>query len=64
MHALLLRIGTGLTLAFIYVPLVVIALYAFNERRTQTWPIPGLTLDWFEKAFAQPGRARRAAGRR
>ena len=27
-------IGTGVTLAFIYLPLVVIALYAFNERRT------------------------------
>jgi putative spermidine/putrescine transport system permease protein len=33
----------------------VIALYAFNERRTQTWPIPGLTLEWFGKAFHNPG---------
>ena len=31
------------------------ALYAFNERRTQTWPIPGWTLDWFEKAWHNPG---------
>ena len=46
---------TGLTLAFIYVPLLVIALYAFNERRTQTWPIPGFTLEWFGKAFHNPG---------
>jgi putative spermidine/putrescine transport system permease protein len=51
----LLRFLTGLTLAFIYLPLVVIALYAFNERRTQTWPIPGWTLDWFEKAWHNPG---------
>jgi putative spermidine/putrescine transport system permease protein len=51
----LLRFATGLTLAFIYLPLIVIALYAFNERRTQTWPIPGWTLDWFEKAFHNPG---------
>jgi putative spermidine/putrescine transport system permease protein len=51
----LLRFATGLTLAFIYLPLVVIAMYAFNERRTQTWPIPGWTLDWFEKAFHNPG---------
>jgi putative spermidine/putrescine transport system permease protein len=50
-----LRVATGLTLAFIYVPLLVIALYAFNERRTQTWPIPGFTLEWFEKAFTNPG---------
>ncbi len=46
-----LRIGTALTLAFIYVPLLVIALYAFNERRTLGWPIEGLTLDWFGRAF-------------
>jgi len=51
----LLRALTGLTLAFIYVPLIVIALYAFNERRTQTWPIPGWTLDWFGKALDNPG---------
>jgi len=52
---LLLRIATGLTLAFIYVPLLVIAVYAFNERRTQTWPIEGLTAKWFEKAVQNPG---------
>jgi putative spermidine/putrescine transport system permease protein len=51
----LLRLGTALTLAFLYAPLLVIALYAFNERRVQTWPIPGFTLDWFEKAFHNPG---------
>jgi putative spermidine/putrescine transport system permease protein len=52
---ILLRLGTGLTLAFLYVPLLVIALYAFNSRRTLKWPIPGLTLDWFGKAFENPG---------
>jgi putative spermidine/putrescine transport system permease protein len=26
----MLRIGTGITLAFIYLPLIVIAIYAFN----------------------------------
>jgi putative spermidine/putrescine transport system permease protein len=51
----LLRVATALTLTFIYMPLIVIALYAFNERRTQTWPIPGFTLDWFAKAFDNPG---------
>jgi putative spermidine/putrescine transport system permease protein len=29
----LLRVGTALTLAFLYLPLLVIALYAFNGRR-------------------------------
>ncbi|MEA2347846.1 MAG: putative spermidine/putrescine transport system permease protein [Thermoleophilaceae bacterium] len=51
----LLRLGTGLTLAFLYAPIAVIALYAFNSARTQEWPMPGLTLDWFGKAFVNPG---------
>jgi putative spermidine/putrescine transport system permease protein len=51
----LLRIGTGITLAFMYIPLLVILLYAFNSRRTVKWPIPGFTLEWFNKAFHNPG---------
>src|SRR3954454_18903855 len=50
-----LRIGTGVTLAFIYLPLLIIALYAFNSRRVQTWPIKGLTTDWFVKAWHNHG---------
>jgi putative spermidine/putrescine transport system permease protein len=52
---ILLRIGTGLTLAFIYIPLAIIVLYAFNESRIQTWPIPGFTTEWFGKAWNNPG---------
>ena len=52
---LLLRAGTVLTLTFLYVPLLVILLYAFNSRRTLKWPIPGLTLEWFDRAFHNPG---------
>jgi putative spermidine/putrescine transport system permease protein len=51
----MLRIGTGITLAFIYIPLIVIAIYAFNESRSQSWPIDGLTTEWFSKAFHNPG---------
>ena len=50
-----LKVATSFTLAFIYVPLLVIVLYAFNERRTLAWPLPGLTLKWFEKAVNNPG---------
>ena len=50
-----LRIATGLTLAFIYIPLVVIALFAFNNRRNQNWPIEDWTVRWFEKALDNPG---------
>jgi putative spermidine/putrescine transport system permease protein len=51
----MLRIATAITLAFIYVPLAIIILYAFNKSRIQTWPIPGLTLDWFDKAIHNTG---------
>jgi putative spermidine/putrescine transport system permease protein len=50
-----LRIGSGITLAFIYIPLIVIVIYAFNESRSQAWPIDGVTLEWFDKAFNNPG---------
>jgi len=50
-----LRVGTALTLAFLYLPLVVIAIYAFNPRRVQTWPLEGATTKWFERAFHNDG---------
>jgi len=49
--AILLRVATAATLAFIYVPLLVIGLYAFNESITQGWPISGYTTDWFGEAW-------------
>ncbi len=50
-----MRLGTGFTLAFIYVPLMVVFVYAFSEARTFTWPPPGFTLEWFEKAIDNRG---------
>jgi putative spermidine/putrescine transport system permease protein len=47
---LLLRLAVGVGLAFIYIPLIVIAIYAFNASNLLEWPPPGLTLDWFPKA--------------
>jgi putative spermidine/putrescine transport system permease protein len=49
--ALLLRTGVGVGLAFIYIPLIVLAIYAFNSSNILEWPPPGLTLDWFPKAI-------------
>jgi putative spermidine/putrescine transport system permease protein len=51
----MLRAGTALTLLFLYAPLVVIAIYAFNPRRTLGWPTGGVTLTWFDKALHNPG---------
>jgi putative spermidine/putrescine transport system permease protein len=46
-----LRVVVGLGMAFIYIPLIVIGIYAFNSSKILKWPPPGLTLDWFQKAF-------------
>ena len=46
-----LRLAVGVGLAFIYVPLIVLGIYAFNASNILEWPPPGLTLDWFPKAI-------------
>ena len=51
----LLRLGVGVTLAFIYIPLIVIAIYAFNGGTTLEWPPPSLTFHWFGKAVQNQG---------
>jgi putative spermidine/putrescine transport system permease protein len=52
---MLLRAGTFLTLAFIYLPLFVLALYAFNSSRIQRWPIDGLSFQWVRLAVKNEG---------
>ncbi len=42
-----MAVVTGLVLLFLYVPLLVIMLYAFNPARSQAWPLPGLSTRWF-----------------
>ena len=40
-----------LVLAFLYIPILIICLYAFNASNVQSWPIPGLTTKWFSPAI-------------
>ena len=47
----LLRLGAVVTLAFIYLPLLLIGLYAFNRNVTQEWPIRKYSTRWFSVAF-------------
>jgi putative spermidine/putrescine transport system permease protein len=54
----LLRIASAGVLVFLYLPLVVLAIYAFNESRIQAWPPVGLSLKWFGEAAANPGVVR------
>src|SRR5947199_8335875 len=50
-----LRAAVAVTLAFIYIPLIVIGIYAFNSSNIDTWPPPGLTTHWFGQAFQNSG---------
>lgn len=50
-----LRGGVAITLAFIYIPLIVIAIYAFNGGNSLVWPPPSLTTEWFGKAIDNHG---------
>jgi putative spermidine/putrescine transport system permease protein len=48
------KIAAAAGLAFLHAPVWVIVLYAFTtEDRTYQFPPPGLTLHWFEVAFAR-----------
>jgi len=51
----LLWFGSGITLAFLYLPIVVLVLYAFNSARVQRWPIDGFSTKWFGEAFGNDG---------
>jgi putative spermidine/putrescine transport system permease protein len=50
-----LAIATIVTLGFIYVPIGIIVLYSFNSARVATWPIVGLTTDWYARALQDDG---------
>jgi putative spermidine/putrescine transport system permease protein len=48
---LLLRVAVAVGLAFIYIPLIAIVVYAFNSSKILEWPPPGFTTQWFSDAF-------------
>jgi putative spermidine/putrescine transport system permease protein len=50
----LLRTATGAVLAFLYLPIATIALYAFNAERIQVWPIRQFSTQWFGSAWDNP----------
>ncbi len=49
-----LGVFTALVLAFLYVPIALICVYAFNKSNVESWPIPGLTTKWFSPAIHDP----------
>jgi putative spermidine/putrescine transport system permease protein len=51
----LLRVTTGLVLGFIYVPLALVVIYAFNSSGTSAWPPTGFTTQWVIDAIENTG---------
>jgi putative spermidine/putrescine transport system permease protein len=44
-------VWTVLILLFLFVPIVLIVVYAFNASNVQSWPLPGLSTKWFSSTF-------------
>jgi putative spermidine/putrescine transport system permease protein len=55
---ILLRLASVWVLAFLYLPIIVLAIYAFNASRIQFWPPTELSLRWFFEAAATPSIVR------
>jgi putative spermidine/putrescine transport system permease protein len=47
-----LRVMTAVILGFLYLPLVIIGINAFNESGFMVWPPTGFSLRWFEQTLA------------
>jgi putative spermidine/putrescine transport system permease protein len=45
---------TAFVVLFLWAPLALIMVYAFNKSNVQSWPIPGLTTHWFRVAWGAP----------
>jgi putative spermidine/putrescine transport system permease protein len=48
-----IKAGSVFTLAFLYVPLAIVVIYAFNDSIGQAWPIQNYTTKWFGIAFRE-----------
>jgi len=46
-----LVVWTSLVVLFLWLPLVLVCLYAFNKSNIQSWPFPGWTTHWFSEAW-------------
>jgi len=58
MEARATRLSLGLwatlVVLFLWIPLVLICVYAFNSSNIQSWPIAGFTTKWFHSAWNNP----------
>jgi putative spermidine/putrescine transport system permease protein len=46
-----LAVWTVLIMLFLFIPIAIIVLYAFNPSNVQSWPLHGLSTKWFSSTF-------------
>ena len=46
-----LGVWTALIILFLFFPIAIIMLYAFNPSNVQSWPLPGLSTRWFSSTW-------------
>ena len=51
-----LAVWSALVVLFLWIPLALIMLYAFNKSNVQSWPIPAFTTHWFRAAWTSEVR--------
>ena len=44
-------VWTALIMLFLFFPIAIIILYAFNSSNVQSWPLPGLSTRWFSSTW-------------
>jgi putative spermidine/putrescine transport system permease protein len=49
-----LRVWVALVLLFLFLPIVLIVLYSFNQSNIESWPISSFSLHWFSVAWHDP----------
>lgn len=50
-----LQLTVYVLIAFLYLPLIVVVVFAFNGGSNLSWPIQGLSLRWFQQIFGDTG---------
>jgi len=58
----LIKGGTAVTLLFLYVPIVILVLYAFGKGISRKWPPDLWTTKWFQAAWEDPDVRRAIVG--
>ena len=55
-----IRAGALVTMLFLYLPLLVIALNAFSSSKIPSWPVSNYSTHWFRLAWAIASPAMRS----